>query len=118
MTRSIDYRLYVLTDRRLTPDVAAAVEQAIAGGATVVQLREKGVTTRQWLEAGAAVRDVCRRHGVPFIVNDDETPAGSDTTLWDSPWTCADSASASRSRHARPTLANGLNGTGGGSASV
>lgn len=70
MKRDIDYRLYVLTDRRLTPDVAAAVEQAILGGATVVQLREKGATTREWLRAGQEVMAVCRRYGVPFIVND------------------------------------------------
>lgn len=70
MKRDIDYRLYVLTDRRLTPDVATAVEQAILGGATVVQLREKGATTREWLRVGREVMAVCRRHGVPFIVND------------------------------------------------
>jgi len=67
----IDYRLYVITDRRLLGDSpAAAVAAAIEGGATVVQLREKGVTTREWLRVGAQVLAVCREHGVPFIVND------------------------------------------------
>lgn len=52
------------------PDPAAAVEAAILGGATLVQLREKDITTREWLRVGEAVLQVCRRHGVPLIIND------------------------------------------------
>lgn len=69
--RPVDYRLYVITDRRLVgDDPAAAVEAAIQGGATLVQLREKGITTREWLQVGEAVLAVCRRYGVPLIIND------------------------------------------------
>ncbi len=43
---------------------------AIAGGATVVQLREKTLATRQFLEAAVRTREVTRRAGVPLIIND------------------------------------------------
>lgn len=67
----VDFTLYVLTDRRYTGDnPAPAVEAAIRGGATLVQLREKGVTTREALRAGEAVLEVCRRWNVPLIIND------------------------------------------------
>ena len=51
--------------------LAAAVEDCIVGGTTMIQLREKGCPTDVLLRVGNAVKDVCRAHGVPFIVNDD-----------------------------------------------
>lgn len=65
--------LYVIT-RPLPggPDaLASAVDQAIAGGAVMVQYREKGgvASTRQ--EEAAAVLRVCRAHAVPLVINDD-----------------------------------------------
>lgn len=64
--------LHVLTDRewsrgRDTLTVAAA---AIAGGATVIQLRDKYATTRTLVEEGRALRVLTREHGVLLIVND------------------------------------------------
>lgn len=49
----VDYTLYLVTDRSLIRDVTLeqAVEQAILGGATLVQLREKDIDT---LEIGRA----------------------------------------------------------------
>lgn len=55
-------------------DAAEVVEEAIRGGVTMVQLREKG---RHALEGAARLKlagrilAVCRRYGVPMIVNDD-----------------------------------------------
>jgi len=46
------------------------VEQSIQGGVTMVQLREKEAPLRDVLAIGGAIRDVCRRRGVPFVVND------------------------------------------------
>lgn len=65
-------RLYVLTDRGLArgrPE-DEVVRRAIAGGATMVQLRGKQLSTLQLLEAARAVRRVTEEAGVPFIVND------------------------------------------------
>jgi len=44
---------------------------AVAGGATVVQWRLKGVPTLEVVERGRATRSLCARHGVTFVVNDD-----------------------------------------------
>ncbi|TDF96797.1 thiamine phosphate synthase [Paenibacillus piri] len=44
--------------------------EAIAGGVTMIQLRDKQAPLRQVLEQGARLRDLCRGHGVAFIVND------------------------------------------------
>jgi thiamine-phosphate pyrophosphorylase len=73
-----NWSLYVLTDRRAAekrgvageralPDVVRA---AIRGGATVIQLRDKGACTRDLIELGRALLVVTRPAGVPLIVND------------------------------------------------
>ena len=70
----IDYTLYAITDRAwLKPgeELADAVEQAILGGATIVQLREKHLSGAALEEEARSVQAVCRKHGVSFIVNDD-----------------------------------------------
>ena len=46
------------------------MERAIEGGVTLVQLREKDVSTAQFLQAAREVQEVCRRHGIPLIIND------------------------------------------------
>lgn len=46
------------------------VRRAIAGGVQAVQLREKHAPLRRVLEIGGAMRQLCREHGVLFIVND------------------------------------------------
>jgi thiamine-phosphate pyrophosphorylase len=65
-------RLHVITDTTLQSRFTHAelAERAIAGGADVVQLRHKGWTTRELVAAAVEVQAVCRRHGVPLIVND------------------------------------------------
>ena len=58
-------RLHALVDDL---DVARA---AVAGGATVIQLRLKGAKTDEVVERGAAFADLCAETGVTFVVNDD-----------------------------------------------
>jgi len=41
------------------------------GGATVIQLRLKGVATSELVERGRPFRDFCSRQAIPFVVNDD-----------------------------------------------
>ena len=69
---SVDYSLYLVTDRDLmrAPDLPTAVEQAIQGGCTLVQLREKDAGSRQFYDIALSVKAVCDRHNVPLIVND------------------------------------------------
>jgi thiamine-phosphate pyrophosphorylase len=45
--------------------------RAVEGGATVVQLRLKDAATHEVVELGRAIRSLCARHGVTFVVNDD-----------------------------------------------
>ena len=46
------------------------VEAALTGGATVVQLREKHCSSREFYELAVRVRAIARRFGAPLIVND------------------------------------------------
>ena len=70
--------LYAVTDNRwLKKDerIASKVEEAILGGATIVQLREKGVDRRVMIEDAEQCLRVCRSYGVPLIINDDVSVA-------------------------------------------
>ena len=64
--------LYAVTDRRWTGEITLAqqVELAINGGATFVQLREKNLDDREFEKEAYEISDLCRRFGVPFVVND------------------------------------------------
>ncbi len=66
-------RLYAVTDRAWLHGrtLESQVEQAILGGATIVQLREKHLTGEALLAQAQALCALCRRYGVPFLVNDD-----------------------------------------------
>ncbi len=67
----MDLTLYVLTDRLLSGrSHEEQVDQAIRGGATAIQLREKTVPAREVVEIGKRVAAICRSSGVLFIVND------------------------------------------------
>lgn len=64
--------LYAVTDRTWLGGrtLAEVVEQAIRGGATMVQLREKDKTSDEILASAREIAPVCRKYGVPFIMND------------------------------------------------
>ena len=64
--------LYAVTDRTWLNGrtLAEVVEQVIAGGATMVQLREKGKSEAEILQSAREIQPICRKYGVPFIVND------------------------------------------------
>ena len=64
--------LYAVTDRTWLNGrtLAEVVEQAIRGGATMVQLREKDKTPDEILASAREILPVCHKYGVPFIMND------------------------------------------------
>ncbi len=73
MQRNIDLTLYLITDDGYLEgrDLASTIEQAIAGGVTVVQYRSKGrKTTREMFEELKILREITKKHSVPLIVND------------------------------------------------
>jgi thiamine-phosphate diphosphorylase len=65
-------RLYAVTDPQTPagPRLIAQVEQAIAGGVTAVQLRDKRSPMSEVVDAGRAIRRLTSQAGVMFIVND------------------------------------------------
>lgn len=72
MKADVEYTLYLVTDRNLmtTATVAESVREAIAGGVTLVQLREKTLSSRDFYATALAVRAICRQRHVPLIIND------------------------------------------------
>ncbi len=64
--------LYIITDKKLIPreKFTEKVEQAIIGGARIVQLREKQVNTREIYELGGKLLEITRKYNVPLIIND------------------------------------------------
>lgn len=65
-------RLYAVTDRAWTgrQSLYEQVEAALKNGVTCVQLREKDLDDGAFLAEARQLAALCRRRGVPFIVND------------------------------------------------
>lgn len=71
--KSEQLSLYAITDRNCLKgrNIAEQVEQAILGGVTCIQLREKNLSTKKLFEEAEEVLKICRQYGVPLIINDD-----------------------------------------------
>ena len=71
-TTDLDLSLYLITDTAMCGrrGVAATVAAAVAGGATVVQLRDHHAGDDEFVGLGLAVREVLTWTGVPLIVDD------------------------------------------------
>lgn len=65
--------LYVITDSQLIPGnrLTDSVARAIAGGAVMVQYRDKQHPAVRRAREAAALAGLCQRHGIPLIINDD-----------------------------------------------
>jgi thiamine-phosphate pyrophosphorylase len=68
----VDYRLYLVTDRELLGDrdLEDSIELAIQGGVTLVQLREKSVSTLKFLQLAIKLKEITSRYHIPLIIND------------------------------------------------
>ena len=65
------YKLYLVTDDQQDLEMLKfVVEQAVAGGVTMVQVREKHGDVRAFIERAEAVKSVLAGTGVPLIIND------------------------------------------------
>ncbi|NPV83615.1 MAG: thiamine phosphate synthase [Candidatus Aminicenantes bacterium] len=69
--RPVDLSLYLVTDRRLAGNrpLTEVVSKAVAGGVTVVQLREKDCSSREYLELAMELKKILPP-GVPLLIND------------------------------------------------
>ena len=67
-----DMLLYAITDRSWLDGktLYSQVEQALEGGVTFLQLREKELDEEHFLEEAREIKELCRRYHVPFVIND------------------------------------------------
>lgn len=71
--RKLDFRLYLITDRKLVSPVTSlrsAVEEALRGGVRAIQLREKDLPTRELLKTAYEMREVTAKYGAKLFIND------------------------------------------------
>lgn len=68
----IDYSLYLVTDRSILKgkDIFTAVEEALEGGVTLLQLREKDITSRDFYDLAIKMKKLTKPFNVPLIIND------------------------------------------------
>lgn len=65
-------RLYAVTDQKwaVGKTLAMQVEDAILGGITCVQLREKELSDENFIKEAIEVKKICHIYGIPFFIND------------------------------------------------
>ncbi|KAJ2707911.1 thiamine biosynthetic bifunctional enzyme [Coemansia sp. IMI 203386] len=73
MNNDIDLSLYLVTDSSMVPKtktLAQIVDEAIQGGVTIVQLREKTAETGDFIALAKTLQQVTKKHNVPLLIND------------------------------------------------
>ena len=70
--KKFDTTLYFITDSTgLEENVFLyKVEQALSGGVTIIQLREKNKSTREYIHLAEKVHEISAKYGVPLIIDD------------------------------------------------
>lgn len=70
--KKINTRLYFITDSTnfTEKEFLFRIEEALKGGATLLQLREKEKTTREYIELAQKVHNITRKYNVPLIIDD------------------------------------------------
>ena len=70
--KKFDSSLYFITDSTnyTEEEFLFRVEQALKGGATLLQLREKEKSTREYIELAEKVHEIAKRYNVPLIIDD------------------------------------------------
>jgi len=69
---ALDLKLYLITERSFLKDksIKEAVEESILGGVTLVQVREKNISSRLFYDISIEVKQVTDYYKVPLIIND------------------------------------------------
>ncbi len=64
--------LYAVTDRRWSEGTTLyeQVEQALQGGVSTLQLREKNLGDEEFLKEALEIKELCKKYDVPLIIND------------------------------------------------
>jgi thiamine-phosphate pyrophosphorylase len=68
----MNFRLYVITNQNISREKSnlEVVKAAISGGADIVQLREKDLSTKEIVEMGRELKKVTDYYNIPLIIND------------------------------------------------
>ena len=68
----IDYSVYLVTDHRNKTDeeFLNIIEEAIKGGTSIVQLREKTASTKDFYQLALKVKEITSKYDVPLLIND------------------------------------------------
>ncbi len=69
---SLKLAIYIITNVDIVPGRGHVQEaqEALRGGADVIQFREKNMATGKMIQVCQVIQDLCRQHGATFIVND------------------------------------------------
>ncbi|MDN3494064.1 thiamine phosphate synthase [Winogradskyella bathintestinalis] len=70
--KKVNYSLMYVTDERITDHTQFlnVLESSLKGGASIVQLREKKLNTKQFYLRAIAVKKLCAKYNTPLIIND------------------------------------------------
>lgn len=65
-------KVYLVTDNGQLKgrDFFDVIEESLKGGVTLVQLREKNITSREFYEKALKLREITKKYNVPLIIND------------------------------------------------
>ncbi|WP_101773158.1 hydroxyethylthiazole kinase [Peptostreptococcus faecalis] len=66
------YSMYLVTDEKACKgkNFYDSIEKSIIGGAKVVQLREKNMSTRDFYNRALKLKEICKKHNTTFLIND------------------------------------------------
>lgn len=72
MKKDLNLSLYLVTDSNFLKErnLCDVVEEAVKGGVTLVQLREKEASTRNFYNLAVQLKEMLDRHHIPLIIND------------------------------------------------
>lgn len=72
MRPNFDLSLYLVTDRSLSlgRSLEDVIEEAVQGGVTMVQLREKDCSSSEFYQLAVSLKKILTQHNIPLIIND------------------------------------------------
>ncbi|MCW1359755.1 thiamine phosphate synthase [Campylobacter sp. CCS1377] len=72
MKNELDLSLYLVASRGKKSDelFLNTLEEAIKGGVSIIQLREKELNSREFYQLGLKVQKLCKFYKIPFLIND------------------------------------------------
>ena len=70
--KDIDYTCYLVTDNKdkTNEEILNIIEEALKGGTSIVQIREKTASTKDFYELALKVKEITHKYDVPLLIND------------------------------------------------